>query len=431
LYKATFTTPLSIKSQEPKTLRVYNYPSSGAQNAAIDWIKLEKGSVNTGWTPAEGELEGVSYSFTGDAAILKGAGFIILNNNSVPVMQGDAQGNLSMTGDFTTYSSGQKALEMVSNNFKLYDWQGTTRKEPVGQIYSARRRSDANKPGISIANEKNAYLTLAYREDNSYYSYVDFDKNNVLGNSKDYPIVFWKRPLFQNPARFDGTVYFGGQRHKIFNATEGALVIEVNDGDTTRGFTLQGDTQGSKVLEFRPWWKEEIMLWRNTKVNEDFTVAGSKNAVQATENYGERLINAYETAEYFFGDIGSGKIDEGGLCYIYIDDIFQECVNTEIEYHVFLQKCGNGDIWVKEKNKFYFIVEGTPGLNFSWELKAKRKGYEQHRLEQPDNLNLERDDSVSFDRDFEQEDKEDKELERIYGDKLKFDLSELLLKEVV
>ncbi|MCR2043181.1 hypothetical protein NSA23_03520 [Anaerosalibacter massiliensis] len=434
LHKATFTTPSTIDNREPKTLRVYNYPSSGATNAAIDWIKLEKGSVNTGWTPAEGELEGVSYSFTGDAAILKGAGFIILNNNSVPVMQGDAQGNLSMTGDFITYNNGQKALEMVNNELRLHDWQGTTRVDPVGQLYAARREYDANKPGFSIANRKNAYLALTYRKDSAYYAYIDFDKDNVLGNSQDYPIVFWERPLFRNPARFDGTVYFGGQRHKIFNATKGALVIEVNDGDTTRGFTLQGDTQGSKVLEFRPWWKEEIALWRNTLISGNLSVTGSKNSLQETKHYGQRLLNALETAEYYFADFGFGKIGEDGKCYIYIDDIFNETVNTEVEYHVIYGKYGeneNSKIITKERHKNYFVAKGTPGLEFSWFLVVKRKGYEHNRLEQPDNLNLERDDSVSFDRDFEQEDKEDKELERIYDDKLSFDLVSLLLEEAV
>ena len=431
LYKATFTTPSSINSQKPKTLRVYNYPSSGANSASIDWVKLEKGSVNTGWTPAEGELEGVSYSFTGDAAILKGAGFIILNNNSVPVMQGDAQGNLSMTGDFTTYSNGQKALEMVSNIFQLYDWQGTTRKEPVGIVYSGRRQNDANKPGISIANGKSAFLTLTYEKNQTYYPYIDFDKDNVLGSSKDYPIAFWEKPLFKRDARFDRGIYLGGERNQIFNSTNGAFVVEVNDGDTNRGFILQRDSSHNKVLEFRPWWKQEIMLWESTKVNEDLLVVGSKNAVVNTENYGERLLNALETAEYYFADFGFGKISEDGECYIYIGDIFNETVNTEVEYHVIYGKYGedeNSKIITKERHKNYFVAKGTPGLEFSWFLVVKRKGYEYHRLEQPDSFNLGRDDSVSFDRDFEQE---DKELEKIYDDKLSFDLVSLLLEEAV
>ncbi|MFR4583670.1 MAG: hypothetical protein ACLT53_11590, partial [Clostridium cadaveris] len=110
-------------------------------------------------------------------------------------------------------------------------------------------------------------------------------------------------------------------------------------------------------------------------------ITGSKNCIQETENYGYRAINAYETADYYLGDIGEGNIGEDGLCYVSIDDVFMETVNTKCNYQVFLTKYGKGDIWVKERTENYFIVEGTPGLLFGGEIKAKRKGYETDRLE--------------------------------------------------
>ena len=38
----------------------------------------------------------------------------------------------------------------------------------------------------------------------------------------------------------------------------------------------------------------------------------------------------------------------------------------------FLQKEGQGDIWVSRKDTQFFIVKGTPGLHFSWEIKARQ-----------------------------------------------------------
>ena len=32
----------------------------------------------------------------------------------------------------------------------------------------------------------------------------------------------------------------------------------------------------------------------------------------------------------------------------------------------------------------FFVVKGTPGLRFSWEIKAKQKDYETERLEDKD-----------------------------------------------
>lgn len=47
LYKATFKTPSSINTTVPKTFRVYNYPSTGATNASIEWVKLVKGNTTS------------------------------------------------------------------------------------------------------------------------------------------------------------------------------------------------------------------------------------------------------------------------------------------------------------------------------------------------------------------------------------------------
>lgn len=123
-------------------------------------------------------------------------------------------------------------------------------------------------------------------------------------------------------------------------------------------------------------------------VNGNFSVSGSKNCVVKSNNYGNLLINAYETAAYYFGDIGRGVIGEDGLAYIWIEDKFYETVNTSVNYEVFTQKYGEGDVYPYKMTPSYFIIKGTPGLNFAWELKAKRKGYEEKRLEKADEENL-------------------------------------------
>lgn len=123
------------------------------------------------------------------------------------------------------------------------------------------------------------------------------------------------------------------------------------------------------------WCDIETDLW----VGGSLDVVGEKNCLQNTKNYSSRRINAYETAEYWFGDVGSGTIKDGE-CIIYIDDIFSECVNTDIEYQVFTQ-CYNGSINRIDRFTTYFIIHGEDDTEFVWELKAKRKGYENNRLE--------------------------------------------------
>ena len=109
--------------------------------------------------------------------------------------------------------------------------------------------------------------------------------------------------------------------------------------------------------------------------------SGYKNRYVETENYGERLLFSYETSSPMFGDVGSAVIDEDGMCYIDIEQMFSETANVDIDYYVFLQKEGYGDIWVEKKEENYFVVRGTPKLKFSWELKAKQREFETERME--------------------------------------------------
>lgn len=119
---------------------------------------------------------------------------------------------------------------------------------------------------------------------------------------------------------------------------------------------------------------------QNLQCERNLLVKGTKNALVETKSFGHRAVSAYETAEYFFGDLGHGKL-KNRICKVEIESIFKETVNVAKDYHVFLQTYGDANIWVSEKNKDYFIVEGTADVSFSWEIKAKRKGYEDIRLQ--------------------------------------------------
>ena len=114
----------------------------------------------------------------------------------------------------------------------------------------------------------------------------------------------------------------------------------------------------------------------------DLVVTGTKSRIAKTRNYSERALFCYETPTPLFGDIGEAVLDEEGLCYVDLDDIFSETIASQVEYQVFLQKEGEGDCWIADKQPRFFVIKGTPGLKVAWELKAKQKGYETQRLEQ-------------------------------------------------
>lgn len=297
-------------------------------------------------------------------------GLALYNIYGDRVFEADDDGNLKIVGDFVTYAGGQKALEMVGQILKVYDWEGTERAEPVGQLYSGRIDRDPAKPGVVLANKKNAILALDYEEGDTFYNYVTFDKDKITGQ--------------EEPIKFTKNIYVGdGYRLRFANTyLIGNVAKGVNIKDT--GGTTLADFTFNYSSGWDIYFYRNTLCARNVHVYGNFNVGGAKNALHQTEHYGERQISAYETAEYYFGDIGSGTINQDGECIVYIDDIFSECVNTDIEYHVFTQVY-NGAITSIDRQKTYFTVYGTPETEFSWELKAKRRGYEYCRLEVPDN----------------------------------------------
>ena len=125
-----------------------------------------------------------------------------------------------------------------------------------------------------------------------------------------------------------------------------------------------------------------ISIEGDTTVTGTFRVTGTKSRQVETDHYQERLLYAYETPTPYFGDLGEAVIDEDGFCFVDVDPIFAETVTKNYEYQVFLQKEGQGDCWVAEKQGAYFVIEGTPGLKVAWELKCAQSGYENYRLEQ-------------------------------------------------
>ena len=124
-----------------------------------------------------------------------------------------------------------------------------------------------------------------------------------------------------------------------------------------------------------------VICSNGLQVSGGLSVSGTKNRLVNTDHYGKRLLNAYETAVPYFGDIGTGEILGDGECFVEIDPIFAETVSLE-DYVVFLQAEGDGKCYIAEKYADGFIVAGTPGLKFAYEIKAKQKGFENIRLDE-------------------------------------------------
>lgn len=182
------------------------------------------------------------------------------------------------------------------------------------------------------------------------------------------------------------------------NNSSGPITVQT---DITMHMTDESLYLGSVSKYKFHFGKERSSFYQPVTIGGSLSVAGTKNRIIDTENYDTRKQYCYETATPYFGDIGSGCTDNTGKCYIDIDDIFSETVNIGVEYQVFLQKEGQGDIWVEEKTDSYFVVKGTENLKFSWEIKAIQKDYEFERLEKFDNS--EKEEVIDYEKEYMEE----------------------------
>lgn len=150
----------------------------------------------------------------------------------------------------------------------------------------------------------------------------------------------------------------------------GIKIVDAGGAD----FYLQGPSSGAR-------YNFEVSGSGSYAKFSNLSVTGTKSRVVETEDYGDRLMYCYETPTPMFGDIGEGTIAEDGKCYIWLDPVFAQTINSN-GYQVFLQKYGKGECYVSERKSNYFVVEGDEGLSFGWELKAKQNEYEMKRLEE-------------------------------------------------
>ena len=311
--------------------------------------------------------------------------------------------------------NGKKAIDIAGTTIKFFDWDGED--DAVALIYSTRIRRDENKLGLAIANKKNRSISIAYEADDNFYSYMRFDMDNSdkITNS---PITIFKETDFKG-----SQIWFGYGSNSIYKAKSDNLIANVKKGfivldrETAKSIALfkNGRTYFSKndkvycdlTPEYFAFFKEgKAYFWKDLKqdkiwctydfvadrdfhVNRNFTVSGTKNCIQPTENYGERLFYSVEDCENYLTDrsmevFNVEKTEEDTYeRIILLDNIFKEAVRIDTDYTIEIFKQGWGDYRIKEQTKDYFIVEADrEDFTFKYVVTAKRRGFEDKRLEE-------------------------------------------------
>lgn len=192
----------------------------------------------------------------------------------------------------------------------------------------------------------------------------NFSIDQVGTNGMSLPI--FKIPETSTPDNRQYYLY-GGLMSPLISKQPGAMWVYHDEK-----FNVSAD--GGKNAQFS-------VTQPAVKVFGDFYVYnGSKNAAQVTRD-GVRATPAYEMAENYVGDIGEDNTDEDKTVRIEIDPLVFDLVNTDDPYQVFLTAYDDAHFWVSERGDDYFVISSDkPNSAFGWELKGKRRGFEDERL---------------------------------------------------
>ena len=350
--------------------------ASKAQTVTFSFNKVSESiGLTTSWKKFSFIKDITSIAASGSLIIFGGSNSISTGDGTIYIYRPDVRHGYSSEDIFNLLTNNGNIQGMYMTDGKLY-WNGTYIKSK--SITTAALAADsvtAEKIKVddlyslkaSIAGFKISADTISHQSTTKPESGIGQTYYDTYFSSRDKRLTFRKGP---------GTSDYMTFGIKGLRTSSWKCLDLISDADVESGDFSSGNHHSLGYTN----------IYGILYVAAGLKVAGTKQAVRETENYGEKGVYCYETPTPYFGDIGSGEIAADGKCYVDIEDILKEMINTEMQYYVFLQKRGEGDLYVSECSPDYFIVTGTPGLKFFWELKVKQKGYEYNRYEGEDRV---------------------------------------------
>lgn len=211
---------------------------------------------------------------------------------------------------------------------------------------------------------------------------------NITGSSGYFTKEFGVSvPIFNTDLTFvvdveNGEAFIGIKNYEYFGNTISSFKVSEDVTISSRRTQIKANVGADIISDSNASVRANAFtIWANTGVHGYFDVTGTKSRIVDTQNYNTKKLYCYEMTSPIFGDIGHGIIGEDGLCYIDIDIIFAETIDTIQNYSVFLQSYSDEHVFVYRKEYDFFIVKGTPGTEFDFEIKAKQIDYSLERLE--------------------------------------------------
>ena len=434
--KDSYIDNASIDGAKIKSLDAGKITTGTLNAASVKVINLDANNIKTGTLSGNNlslNLDDGTVSFK-KGKIVSSNNKLILNIDDGSLAVGDAskrQGMMFNQGKMYMYDQGYFGNSTWNGN--VYDWMLEMKKHPYavleysssfsgtsGSMFGGSGANFHSTSGVAIAYDKNVSQTASAGTVSGIFDNwnpldghgVFINENGIAMGAEDKLVSIVGGTSFRysqqgiwnyKPTILVGTnlwtdnVYDHGYNVNkmisdgpniymqasalitdtsaaIFNVENGDVEFAIKGNGKSVVINASGHTNNGLVVK----GSQNITNWLGCQ---DLSVRGNKNSVVQT-NQGWTKINAYETAEYYFGDLGTAITDDTSTVRIGIEPLFNETVNTDIPYQVFVTSYGEGYAWVAERGSNYFVIKSSvPNLEIGYEIKAKRKGYENVRLE--------------------------------------------------
>lgn len=127
---------------------------------------------------------------------------------------------------------------------------------------------------------------------------------------------------------------------------------------------------------------EQTNFSDNVKISGALQVIGDKNCIQRTKEYGDVPFYSNEDINSLLtktpiNEIYETTLQESGKykCIVPISQMIRECINTDLDYNVWITKLDFGD-YKYTTYPGYFVVESDRPMRFKYKLEGFRKGFE-------------------------------------------------------
>lgn len=140
--------------------------------------------------------------------------------------------------------------------------------------------------------------------------------------------------------------------------------------------------KGSEMQSFRVKSNNSRFTGSTTSIEGDLNVFGNKNCIQKTKEYGKVPFYSNEDINSLLtktpiDEIYETTLQESGKykCIVPISQMIRECINTDLDYNVWIAKLDFGD-YKYTTYQGYFVVESDRPMRFKYKLEGVRKGFE-------------------------------------------------------